>query len=145
MAAVNWTNELSIGIAQTDEEHRKLVEILNELDEAMRHGKGTRIMGDILTHLIEYTVVHFRSEEALMEESGYPERGLHGKQHRQLVQKVQRFENDYRNNGRRITKEMMEFLTYWLSNHILVDDMAFGRYYAQCPAPSAQPQEEPVA
>lgn len=144
MAAVNWTNELSIGIPQTDDEHRKLVDILNELDEAMHHGKGTRIMGDILTRLIDYTVVHFKSEEALMEASGYPDRELHVKQHRQLVQKVQRFENEFRNNGRRITKEMMEFLTYWLTNHILIDDMAFGKHFAAHPAQPAPLQEEPV-
>jgi len=144
MAAVEWSDALSIGIPQTDEEHRQLVEILNELDDAKRTGKGTRIMGDVLTRLIEYTVSHFESEEQLMEESGYPGFELHRKQHLQLVKKVGRFRDQFYGGGRRITKEMMEFLKYWLTNHILADDMAFGKFHTGRTADGSAPASEPV-
>lgn len=131
MCPVEWSQKLSVGIEQVDAEHQKLVAIFNQLDEASRTGKGTRIMAEILTQLVEYTVVHFRSEEELMTEAEYPQLSRHVAQHRQLVQKVSRFQAKFNGNGRRITKEMLEFLNYWLTNHILHDDMEFGRFYAE--------------
>ncbi len=131
MAAIEWSSELSVGIQDVDTEHQNLVRILNDLDEAMRAGKGSRIMEDILTRLLEYTVSHFESEERLMKESEYPKLQLHQSLHRQLVEKAVKLQKTFRNSGRRITRETMDFLKYWLTNHIMVDDMAFGKYYTK--------------
>lgn len=127
MCPVTWSAKLSVGIPQVDEEHQKLVAIFNQLDEANQTGKGTRVMGDILSQLVAYTQFHFASEEKLMDEAEYPDLRLHMAQHRQLVEKVVGFQSKFTHGGRRITKEMMEFLQYWLTNHILKDDMAFGQ------------------
>ncbi len=128
MVCVEWNNSLSIGIPETDNEHMRLVAIFNELDEAMRRGKGSRVMMDILDQLIQYTVTHFQSEEALMEQFEYPKTELHKVQHQQLVDKVSRYRRKFISRRERITREMMEFLKYWLTNHILVDDMEFGKF-----------------
>ncbi len=144
MAALEWSDALSVGIPQSDDEHKKLVEIFNELDEAARTGKGTRIMSDVLARLIDYTVEHFESEEKLMQEADFPALELHIKQHRQLVKKVGRFRQQFHANGRRITKEMLEFLNYWLTNHILVDDMAFGKFVTEGSSATAPAEAEPV-
>ena len=130
MTEVAWSEKLSVGIQQVDDEHQNLVAVLNQLDEAMRTGKGTRVMSEILAQLIQYTQIHFNSEEELMLECQYPKLKLHQAQHRQLVQKVVKYQQKFEKSGKRITKEMMEFLNYWLTNHILVDDMAFGQFYA---------------
>ncbi len=128
MPFVEWSNELSVGISEVDKEHQKLVAILNQLDEAMKTGKGTRVMGEILDQLVEYTVVHFESEEKFMVASEYPGLALHQTQHRQLVEKVEKLRVKFVASGKRITREMMDFLKYWLTNHILVDDKAFGEF-----------------
>jgi len=133
MAQVAWSEKLCVGIQQVDDEHQKLVQVLNQLDEAMRNGKGTRVMSEILAELILYTQEHFTSEEGLMAESDYPKMKLHKAQHRQLVEKVVKLQQKFEKSGKRITKEMMEFLTYWLTNHILVDDMAFAAHYKSAP------------
>lgn len=128
MVAVAWSDDLCIGIPKVDEEHQKLVEILNQLDEASHNGKGSRVMGDILAQLIEYTKFHFASEEEVMLDAEYPKLKLHSAQHRQLVEKVEKLNVKFHNSGQRITKETMDFLKYWLTNHILVDDMAMGKF-----------------
>lgn len=128
VAFVDWSNELSIGIPEIDAEHQNLVAILNELDEATHAGKGTRIMGQILERLLDYTETHFNSEEALMVASEYPGLALHRLQHRQLTGKAVKLRQKFVGSNQRITREMMEFLKYWLSNHILVDDKAFGAF-----------------
>lgn len=134
MSVIDWNDKLCIGVAQVDTEHQNLVGILNQLDEAMRKGKGTRIMGEILVQLVDYTKFHFANEENIMAEANYPKLERHKSQHRQLVEKVEKFHQKFTSQGKRITKEMMEFLRYWLTNHILVDDMEFGKFYAGQPA-----------
>ena len=129
MPLITWSDELSIGIPKIDTEHQKLVAILNQLDEAMKTGKGTRVMGDILDQLVEYTQFHFTQEEKQMADADYPDLHLHESQHRQLVEKVVKFQQDFVVSRRRITRDMMAFLKYWLTNHIMVDDKAFGEYY----------------
>ena len=129
MSFIEWSEKLSVGIPQVDEEHQNLVKCLNLLDEAAKKGKGSRVMGEILSQLIEYTVTHFEAEEVLMQGAEYPGLKRHKTQHRQLVQKVEKFRGKFVNNGQRITSDMMEFLKYWLSNHILVDDKTFAKHY----------------
>jgi len=129
MAQIAWSERLCVGIQEVDDEHQNLVAVLNQLEEAMRTGKGTRVMGEILAKLIDYTQIHFENEEKFMAECEYPKFKLHQAQHRQLVEKVEKFQSKFQKTGKRITKEMMEFLTYWLTNHILVDDMTFAKFY----------------
>ena len=52
-------------------------------------------------------------------------------EHQKLVEKVVKFQQDFIVSRRRITRDMMEFLKYWLTNHIMVDDKAFGKYYVR--------------
>jgi hemerythrin len=125
MALIDWTEEFSVDKGPIDEQHQHLVEIVNKLDEAHRRGKGSRVMGEILNDLMGYTQEHFAFEEKVMEEAGYPQLKLHQSQHRQLIQKLEKVQYDYSARGLRVTKEMREFLKYWLTQHILKDDKAY--------------------
>ncbi|MBK8167280.1 MAG: bacteriohemerythrin [bacterium] len=128
MARIEWKAEYETGVALIDEQHRHLVEIINRFEEALQKGKGSRQANEILNDLTGYTQEHFATEERLLAEAGYPHLKLHQSQHRQLLQKVERFQFEYNAAGRRITAELHEFLGYWLVNHILRDDRA----YAPC-------------
>lgn len=130
MALVDWSAKLELGIPSVDGQHQRLVEILNTLDESKRRGQGSRVMGDLLQQLIDYTVEHFAHEEELMTASGYPQLDLHIIQHRQLVEKVLHYQHQFLDGGQRITRELMGFLKYWLESHILKEDMAFGDFVA---------------
>lgn len=140
MAHVEWKREFETGIALVDEQHRNLVEIINRFDDAIHKGKGSKHANEILDQLIGYTQEHFASEERLMAEVDYPQLKLHQSQHRQLLQKVERFQFDFNAAGRRITSELHEFLGYWLVTHILRDDCAFGVSFTQ-----ATPQTQAAA
>jgi hemerythrin-like metal-binding protein len=125
MAFIEWTSEFETGIERIDQQHKTLVEIVNKFDEATRRGKGSQIMTEILCDLVGYTSEHFADEERLMEEVEYPKFKHHQNQHRQLLQKVERLQFEFDQQGKRITSEVREFLKNWLINHILKDDMAY--------------------
>ncbi len=135
MALIDWTDEFKTGIESVDKQHRKLVDIVNRFDEAARKGKGSRIMTEILGDLIGYTAEHFSDEERLMEDAGYPKLKQHCSQHRQLLQKVERLQYEFDQQGKRITTEVREFLKYWLINHILKEDKAYAATMAEKVSP----------
>ncbi len=131
MPFIEWSDDLSVGIEEIDQQHSSLVDIVNELDEAMRQGRGTRIMSAILGRLTSYTQEHFACEETLMEQHGYDGLQLHRSQHRQLLEKVQHFGRQSATGEMRITRDVMEFLKYWLCSHIMKEDIAFGETIRQ--------------
>lgn len=45
MAFINWSDKLSVGVQQMDMQHKRLVELINELYEAMNSGKGNDVLG----------------------------------------------------------------------------------------------------
>jgi len=125
MALIDWTDDFKTGIDSMDSQHRQLVEIINKFDDATRRGKGSSIMNEILSDLIGYTAEHFAAEEKLMESAGYSRLKQHQSQHRQLLKKVERLRFEFDQQGRRITVEVRSFLKFWLTNHILKEDMAY--------------------
>ena len=133
MAQIEWKAEYATGVQIVDEQHQHLVEIINKFEEALQRGKGSKQMNEILNDLAGYTQEHFATEERLMLEAEYPQLSLHASQHRQLLQKLERYQFEFNGMGRRITAEMHEFLAYWLITHILRDDKAFGPCLTQVP------------
>jgi len=125
MAFLEWINEYSVSIDSIDEQHRHLLEIINKFEDAMMRGKGSRVMNEILNDLIGYTQEHFAYEEKLLEDANYPDLQLHQSQHRQLLQKVERFQYEFIEEHRRVTLEVRQFLKYWLTSHILGDDARY--------------------
>ena len=125
MAHIEWKSEYATGVVVLDEQHQHLVEIINKFEDALQKGKGTRQMNEILRDLVGYTQEHFAAEETLMAEAGYEGLKLHQSQHRQLMQKIERFQFEFNGAGKRITAEVHEFLSYWLVTHILRDDLLY--------------------
>ena len=128
MAFIDWTDEFQTGIQSIDDQHRVLVEIVNKFDENAKKGKGSRIMGEILNELIQYTAQHFSHEEGLLEEAEYPKLKQHRSQHRQLLERVEKLQYDHNTQGKRITKDVRDFLKFWLVGHILKEDRAYADY-----------------
>jgi len=136
MALIKWTDELTVGIETMDVQHRHLVDIINNFDEALRKGKGSRILNEILNDLVGFTQEHLADEEKTMLAAGYEGLGKHQAQHRQLLQKVERFQFEFNAEDSRVTGTAHEFLKNWLTSHILLDDKAFASAGEKEPAKS---------
>lgn len=141
MDAVKWSADLSVGVDAIDNQHKQLFAIIGELQAAIAKGRGQKQMHLILEKLIAYTETHFAAEEAFMREIGFPEVDNHAIEHVQLVLKVRRFQDRLRRE--RITMPVMQFLNYWLKNHIMASDLEYGRFAANRPEPAAA-QDEPL-
>jgi len=136
MAFINWTEEFATGIESIDEQHRHLVDLVNKFEEASRRGKGSRVMSEILKDLVGYTQEHFAHEEKIMEKCDFPGLKKHMARHRQLLQKVERYQFEFETEGHRVTSAVRHLLRYWVRSHILHEDMAYATHLKKALIPS---------
>ncbi len=125
MSLITWSDNYSVKVSTIDNQHKKLVEIINNLHDAMKTGKGKEAIGKTLNELVSYTKYHFSAEEEMMKKHNYPGFIAHKREHDLLTQKVVDFENDFRAGKSLLTLEVMNFLKKWLVDHILNTDKQY--------------------
>jgi hemerythrin-like metal-binding protein len=125
MALIEWNGTLEVGIATIDGQHRQLVKVTNDLNDAMKSGKAKETLGSIIASLAQYTTTHFATEEGLFDKFAYPERAAHKKQHAEFVAKVSGFQKDFGAGKVALSIEVVNFLAQWLRNHICGDDRKY--------------------
>jgi len=117
-----------VGHAKIDDDHRTLVQALNDLHTAADQGKDAKEIAKVLNFLRDYTVTHFSTEETLMIRHKYPKTSEHFTAHADLLMRVSDFIADYRQGRIASVAEMMTFLETWLVEHIQGPDRALGAY-----------------
>jgi hemerythrin len=128
MALFAWSEKYSVNIREIDAQHKKLIGMVGQLNDAMRQGKGKQALGEVLRNLIEYTRTHFAAEERLMKTHGYPEYESHKTKHESMTRKVADIYREYQDGKATITLEVMNFLESWLDKHIMGTDMQYGPF-----------------
>nr|WP_320016058.1 bacteriohemerythrin [uncultured Desulfobacter sp.] len=125
---IPWGDRFVIGIESIDTQHKHWVGILNDLHRAMKVKAGASECGPILEKLEDYTRFHFSHEEDLFAAHGYLEAAAHEEHHRELIEKVKAYKQEFESGKAGLSIELLTFLTDWLKNHILTMDMAYGPY-----------------
>jgi hemerythrin len=129
MALIEWSDRLSVGCGWIDTEHRRLIDLLNGLHEALNNGAARERLGLILDGLVDYTVTHFAHEESEMARQKYPLSLTHHIEHADLTRQVLELQASYRaGEATALSLEVMWFLRDWLSKHILETDLKLGAF-----------------
>ena len=128
MAFLDWSDSLSVGVADIDTQHKSLVKMTNDLYEAMSEGKAKDFLLELLGKLADYTVEHFGFEERLMDRYSYLQSSMHKAEHKEFVGKVSEFATGLKNGKILLSLDILEFLKSWLANHILQVDKKFGAF-----------------
>ena len=137
---IEWEDSLMVHIPLIDAQHQQLVKLINQLHRSMKKGKSRAIVGETLQGMIEYTTMHFKTEEELMESCEYPRFKEHQAIHEKLVEKVLDYQQRFQNNESFIAMDVMEFLKDWLINHIKGTDSEYAPHLRErLPAETGQP------
>jgi hemerythrin len=128
MNLITWSDNMSVNIKSIDEEHKILVNMINDLHSAMGSGKGKAVMGKILTGLADYTKTHFAFEENLMQKNVYPGYLAHKGQHDALTKQVNDLYIKFTEGKAVVTVEVMHFLKNWLTDHIQNTDKKYAPF-----------------
>lgn len=127
---IEWTSELSVGISNIDDQHKKLIEIINKLLEINSEKLTDQVISQtdsILSQLLEYTVKHFRDEEEYMRQISHSHLMSHKKFHEQFISRTNAFYAQFLSGEKRMDKEILVFLEKWLVHHIKVEDQKYVR------------------
>lgn len=129
----NWKDEYSIGIEVIDKQHRRLLEIgsrIMDLADAKDGFDHYDEIVEVLQELKEYTVYHFDYEEELMQKFGYEHYNTHKFEHYFVIKKIQKFEReDLEEKQRETILKLVEFISDWIANHILQEDMKYKSFF----------------
>jgi len=128
MAKIEWSDKLSVGVEQIDNQHKELLRIANVLINAVSLGREVRVLENVLKRLREYTVFHFNSEEELMGDIRYPGRGDQAVEHARLKKEVKDYQRQIYKKEGLTPDEVLEFIKDWLLKHILTYDRELARF-----------------
>ena len=124
MTFLTWHERYSVGNADIDHQHRELFDFVNQLAEVGRPGMSSE-SGRILDDLIAHTVEHFKFEESLMLQIGFPNAIDHKKMHEELLKQVKELRAKMKVGGHLTLISIVRFLADWLMNHIMREDMDY--------------------
>jgi hemerythrin len=130
MKEVEWTDDLSIGVEVIDEQHKTLIQHLNNLTRAIEQHLGPEKIGATLGFLIDYTDSHFSSEERHMATHDYHGLGDHKLLHEAFKTTLSNLEEDFREEGptHELADSIDTLLVNWLLKHICGVDVKFGDF-----------------
>ena len=129
-----FTKDCLIGVSEIDDEHKRLFELIGEVDAALKADVDAvaTAMG-LLNEVKQYAVTHFAHEEAYMASIKDPELPRQQKEHQLFVNKVNSYSfSDITDDdsAKELILELLEYLSRWLMSHILGSDILIGQFEA---------------
>lgn len=126
---VEWSDNLSVGIQEIDDQHKVLVDLLNKLHTAIIERHGTEAAHEIVNELAEYTKIHFAVEESLMRILGYEGYEDHKHHHEQLIDELVELRDKLETQQKAVSFELLHFLKMWLTKHIMEEDQLYSPHF----------------
>ena len=109
-------------------EHEVQMKLLSAFGDAVNRRQPTEELEQILKQLMNYSSVHFLSEELLMRMYAYPDYMQHEQRHIQLLEWIGALRESLADGDREATLTTVRKLRDVVLGHIEQDDAAFVRY-----------------
>jgi len=122
---IKWDDKYSVGISIIDEEHKKLIGILNKAIFAKEHNDNPEELREVLREMTNYALTHFKTEETYMKEFNYSEYQDHKEEHRNFSTEIIAYSDKVIEGNSQIANEIIEYLKWWLVNHIQATDKKY--------------------
>lgn len=126
---IKWSKDFSVGIDHFDDEHKVLISLINQLNDAMLDGKSKSVVDKILIELLNYTEFHFRKEEKEMKDINYPGLDEQIRMHKMFVDKIRSFKDEFESGEALMSVKIIDFLKDWLLSHIIKVDKKYKDYF----------------
>jgi hemerythrin len=122
---IEWNEKYSVNVSEIDEEHKKLIEIINKVIVARQHNNDPKEVSEILGEIARFALNHFKTEETYMIKFEYPEFKSHKKEHHDFSMKAVDYCNRVIKGDYQITDDLLEYLQQWLVQHIQETDKKY--------------------
>ncbi|MFQ3550291.1 MAG: bacteriohemerythrin [Armatimonadota bacterium] len=128
--AIEWNERLSVGIDEIDNQHKELINRINKLTDAIESNKGNLEIKSTVKFLQDYVVMHFGSEEKIMESEKYPEFVKHKQIHNDFVSNFKELQNKLANDSisQKIIDDLNKSVVKWVIKHVCFEDKLIGNH-----------------
>ncbi len=128
--AIQWTENLAVGVDMIDNQHKGIFSRVNNLLNAMAQGKGRDEVGKVITFLADYVVKHFRSEEEIMIKNNFDGYPSQKEEHAQFIRDFSVLKKEFETSGvtSHLVIQVQQKLCNWLTNHIGNEDKKIGAF-----------------
>jgi hemerythrin len=127
-AFFEWKEEYSVKVGEIDNQHKIIIQMLNDLYVAFMKKEHQQTLGKIIEELKNYAVYHFETEEKYFHQFTFTGKIEHINEHEKFKEKVNLFSEEFKRNNSALTYSVISFLKDWLNTHILIND----KKYMQC-------------
>ena len=132
--AVMWRDEMSVGNAMIDNDHKYLISIVNTIEAAMDCEASSEALSAYVSQLYNFSYKHFQREEEYQKEIKFPYRDAHKKEHKLLMEKIRQVHNDLHSHAesgiyKYTTPALVQFLRDWFMDHFNQEDMKMKKYF----------------
>lgn len=121
-----------IGIPEMDAQHARWLDLIARFRQAaereMLGEAAFAAAATALDALLDYTRLHFKSEEALLARHGYPGLAAHQARHRELEDHVRALHDELERHRPSTPLKLNLLATIWLMEHIHQHDKDYARY-----------------
>jgi hemerythrin len=128
MAAAGPPEPRALNHDEIDRQHTLQLDLLRALAEAVDAGSERRLLDEILDRLVDFTDIHFASEQMLMRLYSYPDFQVHLQQHEETLERIAGLRRRLDDGGGGIDRRAIETLSAWIVDHIRYADRIFAQY-----------------
>jgi len=114
----SWKEQYSLDIPSIDKQHMHFFKLFDKINSFDNNGVDYNQLNDYIDELEEYTILHFRTEEALMKKANFQSYDFHVEQHKLFSQKIKEFKIDYNYKNLLLIDKIVAFMRKWLIIHI---------------------------
>ena len=134
MVFFEWDPKFSVNIVEIDEQHKRLIGLIDRLHGAVRPGsqdpfdsalKELVAQASVINEMVDYSHYHFSTEERYMQKYLYPGYEMHKEEHDSFIREVRKFKNDFDGGKVLLSIDIMQFLKKWVGSHILGTDKQY--------------------
>jgi hemerythrin len=120
-----WSSEYSVGVEALDNQHKAIMDVLNELHAASMEGKAQKVAGPLIRRLVTLAGEHFSAEERLMESIKFPGLAHHRAKHQDLTGKLAEYLTRHEKGDFAMYTPLLYFIRDWQSKHMQTEDQEY--------------------
>jgi hemerythrin len=122
MAPLEWKDSYSVGVPAVDHEHQELIDLVNQLHNALASQQPEDAVAEIFGDLFRAISSHFALEERFMREHGYDQTNQHKADHERLLDELRDIMDDYRYHEDNSGENLTASVETWFANHFKTHD-----------------------
>jgi hemerythrin len=120
-----WLDKYSVYVEEIDNQHKKLIEIINNLLDALQAKKRDEQLVLIMNQIFVYKTNHFNTEEKYFHLFNFAGAAEHELAHQYFRNKIREIQERNLQNTMNLAFELVDFLEDWLIDHMLSMDQKY--------------------